>query len=449
MIACVLRQFPKGVIEVLHVKGHQDSNRPTPTLPWPAQLNVIADKAANNYIQQHRHEPSLNTPFLPSAQIHLRDSRHQIVIKRWNFHLRSEFSQKPYEAWLSRQFHWPRPTIATIDFQGLSTALRCFPSPLYRFTTKWINQSLPTRRRVHRYDQHIPPTCKNCPLTTECDTHLLTCPSDPRRSACAELYTSLRTRLIQLHTQPAIRDTILHLVCLALDLPSCPPPTIADLLSQQQLIGQPILFLKGRWSKTFRIQQEQFYCTQHRPITFSGDRWMRHILTLLFEQLHSLWHCRNAQTHGADQELQDKIKREQLTIRVTALYNQLPNLLVHDRQAFESLTQDDLLSGPTSSISTWLRIAEPTIQRCLRDSQIKLHSNQRDIRDFFDEASYVDSDASDTTLSFDTLAFSKTISFHTHSASTSISSNSSISSSDSSGTHYSGLDGSSYSSLAS
>ena len=245
LIACVLRQFPKGVIEVLHVKGHQDSNRPTPTLPWPAQLNVIADKAANNYIQQHRHEPSLNTPFLPSAQIHLRDSRHQIVIKRWNFHLRSEFSQKPYEAWLSRQFHWPRPTIATIDFQGLSTALRCFPSPLYRFTTKWINQSLPTRRRVHRYDQHIPPTCKNCPLTTECDTHLLTCPSDPRRSACAELYTSLRTRLIQLHTQPAIRDTILHLVCLALDLPSCPPPTIADLLSQQQLIGQPILFLKG------------------------------------------------------------------------------------------------------------------------------------------------------------------------------------------------------------
>ena len=92
---------------------------------------------------------------------------------------------------------------------------------------------------------------------------------------------------------------------------------------------------------------------------------MRHILTLLFEQLHSLWYCRNAQTHGADQELQDKIKREQLTIRVTALYNQLPNLLVHDRQAFESLTQDDLLSGPTSSISTWLRIAEPTIQRCL------------------------------------------------------------------------------------
>ena len=72
---------------------------------------------------------------------------------------------------------------------------------------------------------------------------------------------------------------------------------------------------------------------------------------------------------GGGQELQDKIKREQLTIRDIALYNQLPNLLVHDCQAFESLTQDDLLSGPTSSISTWLRIAEPTIQRCLRDSQ--------------------------------------------------------------------------------
>lgn len=91
-------QFPTGILKVLHVKGHQDSNQPAATLPWPAQLNVIANREANNYsIQQHRH-PSLNTwPFLPSAQIHLCNSHQQIVINHWNFHLCLDFHCRQYK----------------------------------------------------------------------------------------------------------------------------------------------------------------------------------------------------------------------------------------------------------------------------------------------------------------------------------------------------------------
>ena len=130
---------------------------------------------------------------------------------------------------------------------------------------------------------------------------------------------------------------------------------------------------------------------------------MKLILTLLFEQLHKIWQCRNTQTHGADSSIQDQILREHLTIRVEAIYNKLPNLLALDRQAFETLTKEDILSGSTSTIRSWLRMAEPTIQRCLKDAQQKSSTHQRDIRDYFEEASYVDSDESDTTLSFDTL----------------------------------------------
>ena len=122
------------------------------------------------------------------------------------------------------------------------------------------------------------------------------------------------------------------------------------------------------------------------------------------------------------------------------MYNQIPNLLAHDKYAFESISQEDLLSGPTSGIATWLQMAEPTMQRCLRDANIKLHTNQRDIRDYFDEASYIDSEASDTSLSFDTMTLSETISFQPNSLSPSDSSDSSISSSESSGTWYSGTD---------
>ena len=125
----------------------------------------------------------------------------------------------------------------------------------------------------------------------------------------------------------------------------------------------------------------------------------------------NIWKCRNLQTHGADQAIQDRIRREHLTLRVTALYNQISNLLVHDRAAFDHITQEDILSGPISAIETWLRMAEPTVQQCLTDAQLKLLSHQRDIRDYFDEAPYIDSDASDTSLSYDTFDDPSSISF--------------------------------------
>lgn len=154
---------------------------------------------------------------------------------------------------------------------------------------------------------------------------------------------------------------------------------------------------------------------------------MKLILSLIFEQLHNIWSCRNQQTHGTDSALQDQILREHLTIRVAALYSQIPNLLSHDRSAFDSIPQEDILSQSTSDIRIWLQLAEPTIHRCLQDARTKSCSLQSDIRDFFDEASYVDSDAEDTVLSFDTLASSGTIVFTDDESNASTSSASSFS----------------------
>ena len=127
---------------------------------------------------------------------------------------------------------------------------------------------------------------------------------------------------------------------------------------------------------------------------------LRLILSTIFDQVQQVWQCRNAQTHGVDAALQDQYRQEQLITRIDAVYGQIPNLLAHDRDVFSSLPRSDLLSGPTSTLATWLRMAEPTVQRCLADAKVKLRTNQRDIRDFLDDASYVQSHASDTTRNF-------------------------------------------------
>ena len=82
------------------------------------------------------------------------------------------------------------------------------------------------------------------------------------------------------------------------------------------------------------------------------------------------------QTHGTDQAIQDQILRERLTIHVNALHNQIPKLLAQDRSILENITQEEKLSGPTSTITTWLQMVEPTIQKYLQDAQHKLQSHQ-------------------------------------------------------------------------
>ena len=163
---------------------------------------------------------------------------------------------------------------------------------------------------------------------------------------------------------------------------------------------------------------------------------------LLFEQIHAVWQCRNNQTHGADKLLQDQLQKEQLSTRIHALYNQRHNLLSHDRDILDNTDPTELLSGSIATIKTWLNMVEPTIQRCLKDAKTKLHHNQTDIRDFFDDVSYVDSHEDDTTLSFDTVGTSGSLHFQTSSDSTSSDNDSTTSSSESSGTPYSGVDGS-------
>ena len=438
LIACVLSQFPEGTVQVLHVKGHQDNNCPKHLLSWPSQLNIAADKAASIFLSQTSISPP--TPFLPSAQIHLRDPQHVIVIKRWNIHLRKFYFRHQYRQWLCQQFNWTPTTLDDIDFDGYDLTAKCLPTHLQRFMIKWMNQSLPVRRRVHRYDRHIAPTCQLCTTTIECDEHFLQCPSTARRTACYDVYLRLHDHLQKLHTQPALHATILYLLARALGIPSCPPSQNLA-LTRQSLIG-PMQFVKGRWSRTFRQTQEAFYRAQHRPITFNGDRWIQQTMGLLFEQIHAVWQCRNNQTHGADKLLQDQLQKEQLSTRIHALYNQRHNLLSHDRDILDNTDPTELLSGSIATIKTWLNMVEPTIQRCLKDAKTKLHHNQTDIRDFFDDVSYVDSHEDDTTLSFDTLGTSGSLHFQTSSDSTSSDNDSTTSSSESSGTPYSGVDGS-------
>ena len=163
-------------------------------------------------------------------------------------------------------------------------------------------------------------------------------------------------------------------------------------------------------------------------------------LPLFWGFLVKIWQCRNTQTHGADQEIQDKLKREHASYYLHPSHQQSTTQPSSPWQrCFRQSNSRRNSIWKTSSITTWLRLTEPTLQRCLHDAQDKLATHQTDIRTFFDEASYCNLEASDTTLSYDTLDTSGTIDFSPNSSSDST--HSSTSSFDSDGTDDSGTDG--------
>ena len=41
--------------KTIWIKGHQDKNQPTETLPYPTRLNIECDELANSYHQQNPH----------------------------------------------------------------------------------------------------------------------------------------------------------------------------------------------------------------------------------------------------------------------------------------------------------------------------------------------------------------------------------------------------------
>ena len=154
-------RFPEDTIKIKHIKGHQDSDRSTHLLSWPAQLNVIADRSANTFLQTM--SQSKPTPFshLPryTSEIPKTTSLSNVGIF---ISAPSAITKNTHNGCAVNSTGQP-PLSTDIDFDGLHATIWGLPTYQLRFVMKWINQALPVRCCVHRYDRHIPPSAKHAP----------------------------------------------------------------------------------------------------------------------------------------------------------------------------------------------------------------------------------------------------------------------------------------------
>jgi hypothetical protein len=133
-----LTNFPATLI---HVKSHQDEHTDFDKLPFPAQLNVMADAQATT------HHDTMSAPLLLTETLQptlilgnipiTRDSQRWIIRKA---------GEVPIQEYYKEKYGWDAKTFHDIDWEVQQKALLSFTESNLRRILKFVSGWLPTNK---------------------------------------------------------------------------------------------------------------------------------------------------------------------------------------------------------------------------------------------------------------------------------------------------------------
>jgi hypothetical protein len=324
-------------------------------------------------------------PFIPSSKASICIAGVSItrnVARR----LRLAASSPAIEQHIMSKNGWNNGVFRSIDWGSQSTALNTLEYTQELFAIKWAHNLLPTRRHMKRIGQAESDLCPSCFATIETAPHIFTC--ERRVEWQASFIDSLRKLLQKLHTQPDLKTTLLLGIRAALTDSDYVMPTedkeacFARLVDSQNAIGWMQL-LRGRFSLHW-IQLQQAHIDQEEEISskkFTGARWLKKVINLIWNHLYRAWKLRNADLHGVDSADKELKATAKLRPAIVALYDSAAHLDYMDKRMFELPLQDRLRARSTEQVA-WINIVTPTVRQAKAEAAHLLQHTQRDIREF-------------------------------------------------------------------
>ena len=275
--------------------GHQDKKTAFEYLPIPAQLNVLADKAADNQYSHPIQEHTIDMPHLPSQIISL-SNPHGRIVANMNEELIRYHRDPTTEALISDHWNIPPNHLHLIDWEAIRKTFQA----QHRFSgafTKIIHNQWDTTSRKRSWGLTTDGNCPLCHKSEETAEHVLQCPhftlSQVRKKAQTDLWKSLNSA----RTNPDIITTIKNIsqAWHQKSLPSIPPRSnskvtnsIRKAVKHQQKIGFSNFFkgiLSIKWNKS-----QKKYCKKHKQRF--NPAWSKKLSTALLTYAHTLWKTR-------------------------------------------------------------------------------------------------------------------------------------------------------------
>lgn len=369
------------------VEGHQREKYPDRELSREAILNDRADEIATIVMTRvTQHLPQV--PFIPASQL-LLTINNVSVTHHIPTNIRLACAKAAHRTYLCKHLSWPIETYESIDWEAHQASLSPIRQGKKNFLIKWNHKLLGVGRRIMRYNSFHPyqcPSCTECPI--EDDPHILQCKA--RRPALIHRLTPVWDFLQSYHTESDLYALLMHglLAPTYQSFTVEAPPYPNDIGNQhralyddQSRIGWSQLF-HGRFSQQWAIAYDAHISTlQVDRRIYTGQIWVRKIITLIWEALHLTWKDRNADLHRHKAPAPLRPKRIQLLAEIQALYDEQPYMLSCDRSIFD-IPMSTRKHHSTNGLKHFLALAKPIVTLSKADATEVFLSGQTKIRSF-------------------------------------------------------------------
>ncbi|KAI2494417.1 hypothetical protein MHU86_20100 [Fragilaria crotonensis] len=328
-IQSALRNLPRERLQYV-VEGHQDRKCPYQNLDLLGELNVDADKQANDFNLEHgAHRPIVLMSPLARAHLLLSDGT---VTGKYSSVLLHEASTKPLLKYIRKKNNWSESTLQTINWEAHSTAIQRTSVP-HTHLVMYLHRVLPTHAQANKFDGGHR-KCVLCgSLNEDYYIHILRCEHNQRLEWRNKFLLKLRDFCIQSNTSPMLcaimLDGLRRWFSASTEL-TIPPETYPSsavrrvIAQQNNRIGWTQIFM-GRFSKEWSTHQRPYLAT----LRGDGDldsvisTWKANLIQLIWEQWYHLWKQRNGEVHGSDEKTRtDHAAKHEVQRQLEEIYSQ-------------------------------------------------------------------------------------------------------------------------------
>lgn len=363
-------------VDIFHVQAHQDRDKPYDELDPFAQINILADKYAN---QLHQCSPSsigLFPSWVPGTTVALFHGSSQVTSHIPKY-LRQAAHEPPMRAYLIERSHtatgrdskWTDTIYDNIAWQQLGEALRRQSIGQRIQLSKFMHDLLPTAKRLQTFDNKHDGRCFACQQLWEDTNHVLNCPSDDREQARTQAFTILRQHFQKQHTPNVLTDLICDSMNNWIQRRRIVPPqennpdepimqAITIAFHSQKRIGWD-QFFRGRLSTDWNKAIDIYYRDRRPGNAYTPEQWMRTTINAIWTFSMTLWRQRCTSYHGSNGIITLERQRKDTALQATEIYqktigtvNPMENIILHRHSV------NNLLNWTKQHLDAYLATAE-------------------------------------------------------------------------------------------
>ena len=357
----IIQQLPIQV-QLVHVKGHQDSKSNRPLDPLE-RLNVAADTIAKQYLDDLWLQAEAGTlPPCPSeifqegTRIYIDQTK---ITSRPGPRVRHAVFAHPMRDYLDEKGWLDSAAFDLVNWEAIRMA-GAASAPLFRlWAAKNASGQCAVGKMMHRWNFWESPRCPLCLHVDDEDArHVPICPAEVAVQARREGLLRLQTKLEQLETHPEITNCLVQGIRFRhQSFTQHATPDTAQAAHDQDQIGWESL-LEGRIASEWTEIQDRHYTSQRSRRCPS--LWAQRVVEALWEYTHSLWTTRCTTINDMEKAQALHTLKQTTNERIIQLYNDyLPqNFAANDRYLFTDKTLTERLASNQTTKETWLQAVE-------------------------------------------------------------------------------------------